>query len=458
MFTREDWTLFRTLATLSQKAGVSLYGLPGLVAKEVVDNALDAGAACQVGLLEGNGFWVEDDGEGIAGSDDAIAELFSIRRPLRSSKLLRKPTRGALGNGLRVVTGAVLASGGSLVVGTGGRALRLTPQEDGTTIAERVGEFDGPGTRIEVRLGTSLPVKEGTLVWARQAIALAGGESRYAGKTSPHWYDTDSFFELLRAAGDRTVREVVEEFEGCSGPKAKKIAAEFKMRLARDLSREEAERLLIVARQNAKVVKPERLGTVGPVIEGWPTSYAKITGTHHRDAARGKLGAVIPFVLEAYAEIAEKAEFHVAVNRSPITGKVDAWHEKDVLCFIGCGLEHPYKVGRRPIRVCLNIETPHMPITSDGKTPDLFPFLHHIVLVLEKVVKRAKKQVAGSPLAKGLTMKDIILDRIDESIDKASGSREYRFSLRQLFYAVRPHVLDLLKAEPEYNYFRQGHH
>ena len=279
MFTREDWTLFRTLSTLSQKAGVSQYVLPGLVAKEVVDNALDAGAACQVGLLEGNGFWVEDDGEGIAGSDDDIAELFSIRRPLRSSKLLRRPTRGALGNGLRVVTGAVLASGGSLVVRTRGRALRLTPKDDGTTLAERVREFDGPGTRIEVRLGTSLPVGERTLFRARQAIALAGGETRYAGKTSPHWYDTDSFFELLRAAGARTVRDVVEDFDGCSGPKAKKIAAEFKMRLASSLSREEAERLLIVARQNAKTVKPERLGTVGPAIEGWPTSYAKTVGT-----------------------------------------------------------------------------------------------------------------------------------------------------------------------------------
>ena len=42
----------------------------------------------------------------------------SIRRPFISSKLLRMPTRGALGNGLRVVAGVVLASGGRLVVAT----------------------------------------------------------------------------------------------------------------------------------------------------------------------------------------------------------------------------------------------------------------------------------------------------------------------------------------------------
>lgn len=81
------------------------------------------------------------------------------------------------------VTGAVLASCGSLVVGMRGRALLLTPQDDGRTIAKPVGDFNGPGARIEVRPGKALLVEEKSLAWARQAIALAGGESRYAGKT-----------------------------------------------------------------------------------------------------------------------------------------------------------------------------------------------------------------------------------------------------------------------------------
>jgi hypothetical protein len=57
-----------------------------------------------------------DEGPGRDGEPEEIAELFSIRRPMRSSKLLRLPQRGALGNGLRVVAGAVLASGGALAV------------------------------------------------------------------------------------------------------------------------------------------------------------------------------------------------------------------------------------------------------------------------------------------------------------------------------------------------------
>lgn len=42
IFEREDWTLFRTLTTLSQKAGVPLDSIGKLVCKEITDNALDA--------------------------------------------------------------------------------------------------------------------------------------------------------------------------------------------------------------------------------------------------------------------------------------------------------------------------------------------------------------------------------------------------------------------------------
>jgi hypothetical protein len=453
MYEREDWTLFRSLGTLSQKAGVAVERLPALVAKELVDNALDTGAGCQVGILDGNGFWVEDDGDGIDGSDAEIAELFSIKRPMRTSKLKRLPTRGALGNGLRVVAGAVLASGGSLELQTNWRGLRLIPQDDGTTIYEQVSSFMWGGTRIEVRLGESLPVNDETLAWARHAIALSADESRYGGKTSPHWYDSEAFYELLQAAQGQTVRDVIEEFEGCSGPKAGKIAAEFKLRLASELTREEADGLLAEARTNAREVKPERLGGLGPVIEGLPRGYAKLTGKYERKAARGDHNAEIPFVLEAYAEFANEGNCEVSVNRTPITGNIEAFHHKESLYVSGCGLDHAFTIGRKSIRVCLNIETPHMPITSDGKAPNLLPFFSQICSVLEKAVKRAKKGMADTGDTKTPTVKDVILGCLEDAGDKASGSGEYRFSIRQLFYAVRPYVLEALEMEPEYNYF-----
>src|SRR5262245_44124211 len=116
-FEREDWALFRTVEGLQQKAGVPKNKLIRLVLKELADNALDEGGQVRVGKLpNGGGYFVEDGGRGIDGSPDEIARLFSISRPLVSTKLLRLPTRGALGNGLRVVAGAVLASDGTLTV------------------------------------------------------------------------------------------------------------------------------------------------------------------------------------------------------------------------------------------------------------------------------------------------------------------------------------------------------
>ena len=90
---------------------------------------------------------------GFAGDPADIARLFSIRRPLVSSKLLRLPTRGALGNGLRVVAGAVLASDGRLVLETRGRRLDLRPQDNGDTLATFEPCARTTGTRIEIQPG-----------------------------------------------------------------------------------------------------------------------------------------------------------------------------------------------------------------------------------------------------------------------------------------------------------------
>jgi hypothetical protein len=90
MFEREDWTMFRELSRLGQRAGVPLASLPGLILKELVDNALDVTGAkgFRIGQIPGrSAFFVEDGGPGI---DGRVAALFSINRPLTSTKLLRR--------------------------------------------------------------------------------------------------------------------------------------------------------------------------------------------------------------------------------------------------------------------------------------------------------------------------------------------------------------------------------
>ena len=156
LFSQPDWQLFTNINTLPQQAGVSKHLLPKLVAKELVDNALDTGAEVII-QHENDGMFtdtliIRDYGNGFEGTNEEIAALFSINRPLTSSKRFRLPLRGALGNGLRVVVATVYCTEGELYIATSGRKLKLIPQDDGTTTFEEIGTFEEEGTEIRVIL------------------------------------------------------------------------------------------------------------------------------------------------------------------------------------------------------------------------------------------------------------------------------------------------------------------
>jgi hypothetical protein len=93
-------------------------------------------------------YFIEDDGPGLDGARQDIADLFSIARPLRSSKLLRLPQRGQLGNGLRVVAGAVLASSGTLSVAARTRRTLVVPSDSGWSVM-CAGDLWPPPVRLD---------------------------------------------------------------------------------------------------------------------------------------------------------------------------------------------------------------------------------------------------------------------------------------------------------------------
>ena len=461
MFVREDWTLFRTLGTLCQKAGVPVEQLRRVVVKELIDNALDAmppggplGARAVV--VDPFTMVVEDDGPGIPGAPEAVASLFSIGRALVSSKLLRVPTRGALGNGLRVVAGAVLASGGRLEVWTGDRHLWLIPQDSGETVV-RWEPATTRGARVLVALGESIPPDDALAGWCRHVLLFGGCTPSYAGKTSPFWYDADAFYELTQAAGERTVRALVAELDGCSGGKAGTIAAAFTGRVAATLSREEASQLLAVARTHARPVKPERLGAIGQ-IEILPAAYARAGTTFPIHAGHGGLAGEIPAVIEAWAGppwTGTEDGLAVFVNRSPIVGsvEVDRQSERSTIGIFGCGLAHTARVGRAPIVLTVNVQTPAMPITSDGKEPDFTPFLEPLIETIEKAARRVRRGSVTGATHERPTEKRVILANLDAAIDQSSGDRQFRYSQRQLYYVIRPHVQEAFDKALSFDYF-----
>jgi hypothetical protein len=440
-FEREDWSLFRTVEGLQQRAGVPKDKLTRLVLKELIDNGLDEGAEVRIGQLPRGGYFVEDDGRGIGGTPEEIAALFSINRPMVSTKLLRLPTRGALGNGLRVVAGAVLASEGSLTVITRDRRIVLRPERDGTTTVVSVKTVKHPvGTRVEVSLGPAIPCDARAQYWAMEACRLARTGQTYVGRASPWWYDVPQFYELLYAAGAKPVRELISHLDGCTGAKAGEIvaAAGLSRALCESVTRRQAEKLLLTARGNARPVQPKRLGAVGP--EAFPNyAYACTSGVARFGSAEPL--AEIPFVAEAWACKTEARTHLVAcVNRTPVTGQLRAARDKREINAFGCGLRHTIAEAPKDAQfdIRLNITTPYMPITSDGKAPDLEPFLDALANAVGKAVKKAHRPNAGS----GTSQKDIVLDNLDKVIADVSGDGEYRFNVRQLFYGLRPIVMD----------------
>jgi len=147
LYTRQDWLLFINRNTLPQKAGCEPHQIGRVVLKELVDNALDAGAGEVTLDGDATSCQVTDDGPGI----DDVEMLFAVNRPLISSKLKRLPTRGMLGNGLRVVMGAVAAFNGKIAVTSRGHRYDLTVDTaTGHTLVEEMPALPTQGTRIEI--------------------------------------------------------------------------------------------------------------------------------------------------------------------------------------------------------------------------------------------------------------------------------------------------------------------
>ena len=133
---------------------------------------------------------IADEGAGIpAATPEQIAHLFSVARPMLSSKLLRRPTRGAVGNGLRVCLGYLTATRGRLAIETGSLRVELAPEIDGTSrIVSSSAIPPQQGLRL-IAIAGDAPFVEEHLAWAQDAIELArqSGQPAFTGRPSPHW-------------------------------------------------------------------------------------------------------------------------------------------------------------------------------------------------------------------------------------------------------------------------------
>ncbi|MDJ0304511.1 hypothetical protein [Dehalobacter sp.] len=341
------------------------------------------------------------------------------------------------------ITDNALDLGGELYVSTRGQNYKIHFQNDGTAFPESLSDYHEAGTKIRFTLG-EMPIDSS---WASLAIEYAQGET-YRGKTSPYWYTSENFFELFQSYSG-SVRELITQFDGCAGGKAGKIAAEYTKTSAAALEFDETEVLLAELRAAVKNVSPERLGRIGK-LDGY-SGYCKSAGTFKARTVKGEHDAEIAFVLEVYATPSDTPHITVLLNKSPVTGDVNIYHNKNLLSIFGCGLILCVKA--KPAVILINIITPYIPIVTDGKEPDLSIISDTIAESIQKAVSRAQKSLPGDVVERKKSQKEVVAACLEQAIAKASGNGEYRFSLRQLYYAVRPYVIKESGKEPDYAYF-----
>ena len=320
MFERADWTLFRTVEGLQQKAGVPAPWLRRLVLKELGDNALDNGGVIRFGLVDGDpqAFFVEDDGPGLDGTPKEIADL------LVSADRFVPANCFACRN---AANSAMACASLPAPCWRSGCARRHHPQSpdqlaagsDGTTSVVAVLNADHPiGTRIEINFGPALPHDLIRFDWVRKAQAVAGIGQSYQGRSSPFWYDAAQFHELLLACGTQPVRNLITQLDGCTGGKAGEIvaAAGLDRRHCQNIDRQQAATLLTEVRRSTRPVSADRLGHVGR--DAFPDPhyhYAKVHGIAMIGGSQPQ--AEIPFVVEAWArKISSGSRAAVMISRS----------------------------------------------------------------------------------------------------------------------------------------------
>jgi hypothetical protein len=161
------------------------------------------------------------------------------------------------------------------------------------------------------------------------------------------------------------------------------------------VNRQQAIKLLEIARTYARPVNPERLGGIGrDGLFDDDMFYAVERGEVELGSVEPK--AKIPFVAEAWAQKTESADgddgitAKLLINRTPSVEELGAWRARDKnLWLVGNGLRHcgtdaPKK---GDFLIVINVTTPHCPITSDGKTPDLTVFADDIMAAVSTAMR-----------------------------------------------------------------------
>jgi hypothetical protein len=406
-YERPDWRLFIDKRTLPQKAGCAVSQLGRVVLKELVDNALDADAGDVTLTGDAKSCVVSDNGPGIA--PFRLPQLFAVNRPLISSKLKRTPTRGMLGNGLRVVMGAVAALEGTITVTTRGRRydLGVDTVTGETKVLAAADVPEAPGVQVEIAFPKPV-FTDLDYSFARRAIKVAHVGEVYAGPSMPSWHGETGLKTVMAAAPKgATSDEVMTDLFGTTDP----------------------------------VDKPVNIGELGE--DAFGGYYHKVSGTATIE------GAAIPFTVEAwiYCERVENGDntsfiLYPLIDRSSSLAFIRYHADSAGLRLHGCELDLKVTGAKRAkYYIDLSIITPYVTNTTDGKAPDLSDFETAINKAVCAAANEAYRNMIRPPTA--ISIKDAAYKVMQSAYLKASDNGTLPAKARQIMYAARGEILQL---------------
>ncbi|MCP5088598.1 MAG: sensor histidine kinase [Rhodobacteraceae bacterium] len=423
--TQPDWTRFLSPDGLAEKAGTSRANFPKMILKDLADNAADAGGAT-LWVIDADTVEIADDGSGIA--PEGLAEVFSIKRPLVSTKHWRMGKRGALGNGLRAVMGGLYVLGGQLQVSSQGTTSAIHLNEQGDTVVERLGPADNTGTEITV----FCPDIAADAAFARTAVQLAGRVIN-AARPAPFWFDVEAIRDLQRSAPGVTTRKFVSQF-----------ATNYKPGKSELVSEASARSLLSNLCYSAK--RAPKINPIGP--EAFQGSYAKCSTTAFVGDAE------IPACVEVWASIAARNADQPAIlilNRTraladatvqvAAKGRIKVTFGTTTWSFSANERDRKTLKQSVPLAFTIAISAPFFPIVSSGKAPDMEPFALAVLDTVVKAGRAAQRNAKRARRCDRPTIKDTVFKLLPEAYERVSDGGRYHANARQLMYEMRPDIL-----------------
>ncbi|MGH2447223.1 MAG: ATP-binding protein [Chloroflexota bacterium] len=496
---------------------------PVAILRELIDNSLDACEGADVVpeiavTTTGNDtFVVTDNGPGIPAEVITRSLDYLVRVSTKSYYV--SPTRGAMGNALKVIWAApfVMAGAGAIEIVAQGlhhhiqisldriaqkpaisHTTEPSPVKSGTsakiTWADsarllRSPKWDScnvPPTASQLIEGFAAFNPHATFILDGKRFPSTGTTTKWSPSqpTSAHWYTAETLRDLVAAyitmertgGPQKTVREFVSEFRGLSATgKQKTVTEGWTGKHLHDFVADGdvgcffVEMLLKRMQKASRAPAPKALGAIG---RDHLTAWMIHNGVAPESIRyQQKVGIdTMPYVLEvAFGVNAQDSgrQIVTGLNWSPVIGGGADVTLAEAVAEARLDLHDP-------VTLLVHIARPRFGFADRGKTrvtsmsEDINAAVASAVKNVTKAWKQAKRsadrkdRVSKDQLAKlrhkpsRVTIREVAFDVMEDAYNKASSNGKYYAVARQIMYAARPEILAECDAEEfDDSYFTQ---